>query len=299
MSKEKLLLSKNIIEILDGDAILDNLNGVEYRMPYLSGPIICEIGKSLGADMEYPWKYALARWNYMQELITHCYQNNQISKLFKLLFNRTQFTNYKTKINTNGNISIDDYRKKVIDLVIKDINDILEISNCSLQIINDEYILKSLKDIHPNVDELKKIDNDYIQSIVTRAIDDISNNNLDSAITKARTMLEEIFCYVIENEKETPVDNGKIDDLYKQVKQILNMNTNPNLDSRINGLLSALTQIVNQIGRMRNVSSDSHGVGSARFKINSHHAMLCVNSAMVVGEFILSTYKHKKDINSK
>lgn len=296
MAKEKLLLSKNIIEILDGDTTLDNLNGVEYRMPYLSGPIICEIGKTLGADMVYPWKNAASRWNYMQELITYCYNTNKTSKLLKFLFNRGQFNNCNRQ--TNGNITIDDYRNKVIDLVIKNINDILQISNCSLQIINGEYVLKDLQDIHPNVDELKKIDNDYIKSIVTRAMEDISNNHLDSAITKARTMLEEIFCYVIEKENQTPIGNGKIDDLYKQVKQILNMNTNPHLDSRINGLLSALIQIVNQIGSMRNLSSDSHGVGSARFKIYAHQAMLCVNSAMVVGEFILSTYKHREEIKN-
>lgn len=81
MSKENLLLSKNVVSILDGDELLDSVNGVDYKMPYLSGPIICEIGKSFGANMEYPWKGASSRWSYMQELITFCHEKNKISKL--------------------------------------------------------------------------------------------------------------------------------------------------------------------------------------------------------------------------
>ena len=35
-------------------------------------------------------------------------------------------------------------------------------------------------------------------------MDDIEQHNFDSAITKSRTLLEEVFCYVIEKRKENP-----------------------------------------------------------------------------------------------
>ena len=50
---------------------------------------------------------------------------------------------------------------------------------------------------------------------------DIDEGNLDSAITKSRTILKETFCYVIEIKRQTPSDSGDIDKLYKQVKELI------------------------------------------------------------------------------
>ncbi|MDE5549540.1 MAG: abortive infection family protein, partial [Clostridia bacterium] len=57
---------------------------------------------------------------------------------------------------------------------------------------------------------------------------------------------------------------------------------------RINGLLSGLEKILSAIAEMRNVGSDSHGVGAKRINISEHHAKLFVNSAMTMADFILS-----------
>ena len=48
----------------------------------------------------------------------------------------------------------------------------------------------------------------YISNISKRAIYDIENGEFDSAITKARTLLEEVFCNVIEEKNETPSTSG-------------------------------------------------------------------------------------------
>ncbi|MBQ1219780.1 MAG: abortive infection family protein, partial [Peptococcaceae bacterium] len=44
--------------------------------------------------------------------------------------------------------------------------------------------------------------------------------------------------------------------------------------------------------QMRNASSDSHGVGGRRIKINEHHARLFVNSALTMADFLLSVEKN-------
>ena len=66
------------------------------------------------------------------------------------------------------------------------------------------------------------------------------------------------------------------------------MHTDKNIDKRINILLSGLSHIVTAIAEMRNINSDSHGVGSKRISIDSHHALLFVNSSISMAEFILS-----------
>ena len=117
---------------------------------------------------------------------------------------------------------------------------------------------------------------------------DIDEGNLDSAITKSRTILEETFCYVIEIKNQTPSDSGDIGKLYKQVKELYNMHADKEMDVRINKLLSGLEKIVSGLAEMRNNGSDSHGLGNKRINISSYHARLAVNSAVTMAEFILS-----------
>lgn len=117
---------------------------------------------------------------------------------------------------------------------------------------------------------------------------DIDEGNLDSAITKSRTILEETFCYVIEIKNQTPSDSGDIGKLYKQVKELYNMHADKEMDVRINKLLSGLEKIVSGLAEMRNNGSDSHGLGNKRINISSYHARLAINSAITMAEFILS-----------
>ena len=117
---------------------------------------------------------------------------------------------------------------------------------------------------------------------------DVDDNNFDSAITKALTLLEETFCYVIEKKGVTPSDSGDMAKLFKQVKDLYDMHTDSNTDRRINTLYSGLNSIVSAIAEMRNKDSDAHGVGVNRIEIDEHHARLFVNASMTMADFILS-----------
>lgn len=139
---------------------------------------------------------------------------------------------------------------------------------------------------------VKIIDRAYIKDLAGRANKDIDEGNFDSAITKARTILEETFCYVIEKKGEVPSDSGDIGKLYGQVKTLYNMHADKNLDKRINTLLSGLEKIISAIAEMRNKESDSHGVGSKRIGIADYHTRLFVNSAIAMADFILSVYQN-------
>lgn len=138
------------------------------------------------------------------------------------------------------------------------------------------------------------VNREYIVDISGRAIRDIENNEFDSAITKSRTLLEEVFCHAIEAKCETPSDSGDIGKLYGQVKSLYNMHQDKDIDKRINMLLSGLEKILTAIAQMRNESSDAHGVGERRINISEHHARLFVNSAMTMADFILSVESYSK-----
>lgn len=137
-----------------------------------------------------------------------------------------------------------------------------------------------------------KINREYINDLLERANKDIDNGDFDSAITKSRTLLEEVFCYVIEKKGKKPVSNGNINQMYKQVKELYNMHNDKNIDKRINTLLSGLEKIITGITEMRNTNSDAHGVGENRITINNYHARLLVNSSAAMIEFIISVCKN-------
>lgn len=132
------------------------------------------------------------------------------------------------------------------------------------------------------------VNRDYIRDISARAIRDVENGEYDSAITKSRTLLEEVFCFVIEKKDVVPSEKGDINKLYGQVKELYNMHTEPDMDKRINKLLSGFEKIIDAIAEMRNKNSDAHGVGQKRINISEHHARLFVNAAMTMSDFILS-----------
>ena len=143
------------------------------------------------------------------------------------------------------------------------------------------------------VPAIKSVNREYIKSISNRALLDLDSGHFDSAITKARTLLEEVFCFVIEKSGSIPDGSGNIKTLYAQVKKLHNMHSDKNVDGRINTLLSGLEKILTAIAEMRNESSDAHGVGMKRIKIHDYHARLFVTSAQVMADFILSVHKHK------
>lgn len=139
-----------------------------------------------------------------------------------------------------------------------------------------------------NAPTIKHVNRDYIKDIAARANRDIDNKEFDSALTKARTLLEEVFCHSIEERNEIPSDKGDIGKLYSQVKSLYKMHYTQEIDNRVKSLLSGLEKILTAIREMRNSASDSHGVGSRRMKIEDHHARLFVNSAITMAEFILA-----------
>lgn len=176
---------------------------------------------------------------------------------------------------------------------MEQINSILYFGGHELRVIGKVYQVCNVGEVVAvAAPAVKIIDRAYIKDLAGRANKDIDEGNFDSAITKARTILEETFCYVIEKKGEVPSDSGDIGKLYGQVKTLYNMHADKNLDKRINTLLSGLEKIISAIAEMRNKESDSHGVGSKRIGIADYHTRLFVNSAIAMADFILSVYQN-------
>lgn len=305
LEKYKLLKSKRIVEILDGDETFgdfesSNINSffgfsnLKISMPRLSGPEICDIAKMFGSTIEYGDQNS--RWEYMFKLIDYGIKSGRIDTILAYLFDESNFVR-----NING-LDKDDfgrYHSKSVESALERINTILHFSGNKM-IINGKKVL--IVPINPSmprisVKNVKNIDRDYIKSLSDRAIANVNCGHYDSALTQARTILEEIFNYVLEKQNIQPSSRGNINKLYKQVKDEYKMHEDKNADKRIKRLLSGLENIVSAVSEMRNKNSDSHGVGERRLTIDKHHARLAVNAATTMADFILSVEK-KSDGNT-
>lgn len=288
-SPYELLRNKTILTILDGDTEFGDIDNVKISMPYLSGPKIVDISQLFGLSVTYG---SQSRWVYLDDLMDYCIANNRVSDLLSYLFSKQQFDE---KLNGKPSEQIDNIHNYIISTIIEQINGTLYFGGNKLVVSNKKFFVMPINGIvEITALAVKNIDRDYIKDISDRAMQDVVSKNYDSAITKSRTLLEEVFCYVIEKKNETPLTSGDIGKLYKQVKDLYNMHADKDIDRRINTLLSGLEKIVSSIAEMRNANSDAHGVGNRRLNIAEHHARLLVNSAMTMAEFVLSIGNNAK-----
>lgn len=288
-----LLRNKEIIEILDGDKEFGTYEGARVSMPYLSGPTLCGISTMFGYEQDYVWGGCNpSRWSILDDILSTCIKNDTMQNLLKYLFNKENFQKQLKDVHASKINETYDYIYKT---VLDEINKILFFSDKEIVKANGIFYIKSIEqDLNIETPVMEEIDRAYIKGLCERASKDIDDCNYDSAITKCRTLIEEVFCYAVEKAGEIPTDSGDINKLYNQVKDSYNMHNNRDMDIRINTLLSGLNKIVTAISEMRNENSDSHGVGNRRINIEEHHARLILNSASTLAEFFLAVVNRKQ-----
>ena len=289
----EILRNKEILAILDGDKDFGTYEGARVAMPYLSGPALCEISTLFEYEQQYTWSGSNpSRWAILDSIIVTCIENNSMQKLFTYLFSKSKFQRQLNNVPTSKINECYDY---ICNVIIAEINKILFFSDKELIRLNGQFHIRNIgQELQIDTPAIKIIDRDYIRNLYERTNKDIEEGAFDSAVTKCRTLLEEVFCYAVEQTGEQPSDSGDIQKLYNQVKDAYNMHSNKDLDKRINNLLSVLNKIISSIAEMRNENSDSHGVGSRRIAIEEHHARLILNSASTLADFFLAVVERKQ-----
>lgn len=282
----ELLKKREIIDILIGDVnVLGN-----YHMPRLSGPQLCSLSTSFGLVVSYEWGGTnLSRWMYMENLLKFLNKHKRVPELLSYLFKQGRFED----LNSIGDIvKIQAIHKEIVRAVIENINTHLLLSNCEIRIHNNCFFITSIGN-DPVIDspKVKVVSYEYIRELPQRIKDDFANKDYDSVITKSRTLLEEVFIYIIEKlTHERYKSKGDLVKIYSEVTELLNMRQRKDWDNRINELLGGIHKIINAISSMRNINSDAHGVGVGRIAIKKREATIVANGSMMIAEFFLSVY---------
>lgn len=287
-SKEfECLLQKPIYELLDGDTHVLKKADRGIGMPYLKGGALSSIATKFGVT-QYQGG---SRWTIVEDTLRHVINTDKISEFLSYLFDFSQFDYLRDLGNTE---LIKATYNEIVSAVIENINSHLLFSDKELKLVGSRFVITKIG-TKPIIEApvIKNIDSQYIQGLRDRIEENVASGDFDGVITKSRTLIEEMLFYIIEQRGEEVQSEGNLPKMYAQAKTLLGMNQNNGFDKRINAMLSGLEKIIQAIAEMRNTNSDAHGVGSKRIGVRKHEALLVVNSAITLSEYVLSVYKSK------
>lgn len=115
----------------------------------------------------------------------------------------------------------------------------------------------------------------------------------EGAITAARTMLEDVCKYVLEELKVEHPAVMDLPDLYKLVAKNLSLAPEQHTEKIFKQILGGAQSVVQGLAAMRNKLGDAHGKGRGGPKPQPRHAELAINMAGTLSVFLLETLNTK------
>jgi len=141
---------------------------------------------------------------------------------------------------------------------------------------------------------LKEMGFEYIKEQIEKGEEKIVNRDYDGAITNARTLVETVCLFILD---ESGIDykyDGNLIKLYREVYKTLKMDPALYGEDYFKQILSGMISIVNGLSNMRNVMGDAHAKSKKKYyKPAERHAILAVNIAKVISEFIYMSWKSR------
>jgi len=113
----------------------------------------------------------------------------------------------------------------------------------------------------------------------------------EGAITIARTLIESILKYILDEQKIKYNDNTDLSDLYKEVAKSLNLAPEQHQEQIFKQILGGANGIISGLGALRNKLGDAHGKSKRNVKPLARHSELAVNLAGSMAIFLFKTFK--------
>lgn len=137
---------------------------------------------------------------------------------------------------------------------------------------------------------LKRFEPDQIHARWTAALDRRSTDPA-GAITLARTLLEDVSRWLLEELGQKAPDQDDLPALYRKLAKALKLAPDDHSEQVFKQILGSCQQVVEQLGALRNKLGDAHGGGPRRAKPAARHAELAVNLAGSMATFLMATWE--------
>ncbi len=119
-------------------------------------------------------------------------------------------------------------------------------------------------------------------------------NDPPGAITLARTLLEDVCKWIIDEAGQSWAEKDDLPVLYRKLAQILKLAPSGHTEEIFKQILGSCQSIVESLGSLRNKLSDAHSPGPKRARPAPRHAELAVNLSGTMATFLISTWKARQ-----
>lgn len=133
----------------------------------------------------------------------------------------------------------------------------------------------------------------YIQELAAKCDARLSSNDLEGAITTARTVLEAVLVELEGRLASTRSDfKGDLPKQFKHVAKLMRLDDErPDLDDRFKDVVRGLVHVVHGLAPLRNKLSDGH---ARERKPAPHHARVIVNASKTITTFLVESYEYQR-----
>lgn len=141
----------------------------------------------------------------------------------------------------------------------------------------------------PVSDVLSKFDAENVHRVWARALERRTVDP-EAAITSARTLLETVCKYILDEGGAVYDDEADLPKLYRLTADALTLAPSQQTEQIFKQIFGGCQTVVEGLGALRNKLSDAHGRGKTLAKPEPRHAELAVNLAGTMATFLISTW---------
>jgi hypothetical protein len=114
------------------------------------------------------------------------------------------------------------------------------------------------------------------------------------AITLARTLLEDVCKWILDQAGHTWQEADDLPVLYRKLAKVLRLAPDDHTEQVFKQILGSCQSVVESLGALRNKLSDAHSLGPKRARPQARHAELAVNLAGAMATFLVATWEARQ-----
>lgn len=143
---------------------------------------------------------------------------------------------------------------------------------------------------------LQRFDPEQVHARWTAALDRRAHDPA-GAITLARTLLEDVCRWLLDDLGEAASDQDDLPALYRKLAKALKLAPDDHSEQVFKQILGSCQSVVESLGALRNKLGDAHGGGRRRAKPAARHAELAVNLAGSMATFLVATWEARGSVS--
>lgn len=143
------------------------------------------------------------------------------------------------------------------------------------------------------LNEIIVFDEVHLHSLWEKALER-KESDPEGAITSARTLIESVLKYILDDQSIPYIESADLPVLYKEVAKSLNLAPELHNEGIFKQILGGVSSVVTGLGALRNKLGDAHGKSKTNVKPSVRHSELAVNLAGTMAVFLFKSYSEKK-----